>query len=178
MSLTYDALQKAAREKQSKTGVSPVPVQPATPVAPVAVGKPLLQTAGPATTNSLNTWIIFALAGLAIVAIAGAVFLFSRAKTAAPTPAPVAAPATAPASPVVAAPLPARESPAPPPPATVDSRFRVTGIMKDPEGKFAAVLNGRVVYESHYVDGATVKRIERDRVTLDVAGHEVVLRLF
>lgn len=59
-----------------------------------------------------------------------------------------------------------------------DLQFKITGIMKDPEGKYCAVLNGRVIYETQYVDGATVKRIERDRVTLEVGGREVVARLF
>lgn len=50
--------------------------------------------------------------------------------------------------------------------------------MTDPDGKFVAVLNGRVAYEGYYIDGATVKKIERNRVTIDADGHEQVLRLF
>ena len=50
--------------------------------------------------------------------------------------------------------------------------------MKDPDGKPVAVLNGRVAYEGYFVDGATVKKIDPDRVTLDVKGQELVLRLF
>lgn len=50
--------------------------------------------------------------------------------------------------------------------------------MKDPDGKYVAVLNGRVAYEGYYIDGATVKKIERDRVTVEVTGRETVLRLF
>lgn len=42
----------------------------------------------------------------------------------------------------------------------------------------SAVINGRIVNESGYVDGATVKKIERDSVTLvDAQGKEIVLRL-
>jgi len=46
-----------------------------------------------------------------------------------------------------------------------------------PDGKYAAVLNGRVVYEGYHADGATVKSIERDRVTLDVSGNDVRVRV-
>jgi hypothetical protein len=61
---------------------------------------------------------------------------------------------------------------------TNESRYKISGIMKDPDGKPVAVLNGRVTYEGYFVDGATVKKIDTDRVTLDVKGQEVVLRLF
>ena len=50
--------------------------------------------------------------------------------------------------------------------------------MKEADGKYSAVLNGRVAYEGYYIDGATVERIEPDRVTLDVKGQKTVLRLF
>jgi hypothetical protein len=61
-----------------------------------------------------------------------------------------------------------------------DSKYKISGIMPDPavNGKYGAILNGRVVYEDHYIDGAIVKRIERDRVTLDVSGREVIVRLY
>jgi archaellin len=58
------------------------------------------------------------------------------------------------------------------------SQYKITGIMKDPQGKYCAVINGRVVYVEHYIDGAVVKAIERDRVTLDIGGREAVIRLF
>ena len=61
---------------------------------------------------------------------------------------------------------------------TDESSFKLSGIMKDPDGKRVAVLDGRVAYEGYFIDGATVKKIETDRVTLDVKGHDVVLRLF
>jgi hypothetical protein len=70
------------------------------------------------------------------------------------------------------------QQPLAPPAGSVEAGFRLTGVMKDPDGKYAAVINGRVVYESYYVGGATVKNIERDRVTLvDAQGKEIVLRL-
>ena len=50
--------------------------------------------------------------------------------------------------------------------------------MKDPQGNYCAVINGRVVYVEQYIDGAVVKNIERDRVTLDENGREAVVRLF
>jgi len=50
--------------------------------------------------------------------------------------------------------------------------------MKDPGGKPMAVINGRAAYEGYYVDGATVEKIETDRVTIDVKGQKAVLRLF
>jgi hypothetical protein len=64
--------------------------------------------------------------------------------------------------------------------ATEPAGFKLTGIMKDPVNEgFIAVLNGRTVYEGYSVDGATVKKIERDRVTLDIPGQpDTVLRLF
>lgn len=65
-----------------------------------------------------------------------------------------------------------------PPAGSVVAGYRLTGIMILPDGKYAAVLNGRVAYESGDVGGATVKKIERDRVTLvDGQGKEVLLRL-
>ena len=58
-----------------------------------------------------------------------------------------------------------------------DLRFKLTGIMSVPEGGFSAVINGKAVVENDYVDGATVKRIDRDRVALDLNGHELMVRL-
>jgi len=63
-------------------------------------------------------------------------------------------------------------------PVTDESKYKLSGIMKDPDGKPVAVLDGRVAYEGYFIDGATVKKIETDRVTLDVKGHDIVLRLF
>ena len=43
---------------------------------------------------------------------------------------------------------------------------------------YSAVINGHVVATAQYVDGAIVKSVERDRVTLNVDGRDVVVRLF
>jgi hypothetical protein len=59
-----------------------------------------------------------------------------------------------------------------------DLRFKLTGIVGEPEGGFSAVINGKTVVENYYVDGALVKKIDRDHVALDLNGHEVVVRLF
>src|ERR1043166_409768 len=59
-----------------------------------------------------------------------------------------------------------------------DVRFKLTGIMGEPKGGFSAVVNGKSVVENSYVDGAKVKKIDRDQVALDLDGHEVVIRLF
>jgi hypothetical protein len=67
----------------------------------------------------------------------------------------------------------------PPPVAATenDSRFKLTGITKIGDD-FGAVVNGHVVYAGNYVEGAIVKKVERDRVTLDLNGREIVVRLF
>jgi hypothetical protein len=59
-----------------------------------------------------------------------------------------------------------------------DSKYKLSGIMKDPDGKYVAVLNGRVAYEGYYIDGATLKKIDQDHATIEVNGREQVLRLF
>jgi len=102
---------------------------------------------------------------------------------AAPVP---AQPATEPANPPAIAPSvaqPTSDSPTTPsvpasaiPPAD-ESKYNITGIMKDPDGKPVAVINGHVAYEGYYVDGAIVDKIETDRVTLDVKGQKSLLRL-
>jgi hypothetical protein len=221
MSLVHEALQKAEREKQRKTGdapASPHTVSPAVtpriaPTEPLAAAAmrvtPLARDIAPASPVSATRTVqpqksqyavlsvLFAL--VAVVAIVAIVYLVSRAtstiresrevvtasattvapsatkpvEASKPVPAPtanqtrtVSEPAT---QPTVSAPTPGADT----------SRFKLTGIMKDPASpdKFIAVLNGRMVYEKDDVDGATVKQIERDRVTLDIAGRESVLRL-
>lgn len=131
---------------------------------------------------------------VAIVAIIAIVFLVSNATSAfrqsrEVSPAPTAT-ASAPAAktpepspPHRAVPTPVEPSApasAPPSAATTgnDPQYKLSGIMKDPDGKYVAVLNGRVAYEGNYIDGATVKKIEPDRVTVEVTGRETVLRLF
>jgi type II secretory pathway component PulC len=127
------------------------------------------------------------IACVAVVALVGIVYMVLTASknivlspTAAVSPAASetqSAPATPPATSSKQTTPPA---PTPSTPATStenDPRFRLTGIMKMGDS-FGAVINGRVVYQDNYVDGGVVKKVERDRVTLDVNGRETVLRLF
>lgn len=202
MSLVHDALQKAEREKLRKTGVAPIASEPAssTPAhllgaepKPATLAKALGRTPAPAAVTAepqrahhgLLTALIVCVAVVAMVAI---VYLVSTAATTIreskqavnTTPSSSVFPSTSAARDEGARATPITPT-APPPsiaaPAT-DSRFKLTGIMKNPEGQYGAVLNGRVVYEGHYVDGATVKKIERDRITLEVGGRDQVVRLF
>jgi hypothetical protein len=173
MSLVHEALEKAAREKQRKTGSAPFRgsgLPAATLPAPSGSGLP---TATP--RRSRLPWL---LAGVALIAVLAALWFAAKAYRQveqALTPS-----ASAPAK-VIDPPVAARTPLPPPPPAPVpvtESRYKISGIMRDPDGTFVAVINGKVVSETHYVDGATVKKIERDRVTLDVDGKETVVRLF
>ncbi len=185
MSLVHDALQKAAREKQRRTGqevpsvsvTSPPPAAVLRPVVPA----PVVPPAPVAPARGPTLLLAGAVASVAVVGIVAIVWLVSRSGGPVPAPAitPVAVtPAGAPAAEPAALPRP-KEEPAPTPlSADAAPEFKLTGIMKDPDGAFAAVLNGRVVYEGHYVDGATVKRIERDRLVIEVQGRESTLRLF
>ena len=197
MSLVHEALQKAEREKRRKTGdpapasiavASPAPssapllTSGATPAAP-AVAADGRRRSDPASPSS-HSLLAVLISCVAVVGIVAIVWLVSR------TPNPAARPARAEADAsahVVSPSPPSRESPAEPaahedplpanttPVPPVD--FKLTGIMQDPQGTACAVVNGRVVYEQHYVDGAIVKRIERDRVTLSIGTRELVLRL-
>jgi hypothetical protein len=173
------------------------PVGPASVahVAPATVPhKPAAIVEEPTETND------FLLPGLigcvAIVAIIAIVFIVSNAtsvlrqpKESSPVAVTAAIPtATAQTAPAAAPQPTAAQTPAesaapvnvPPPvaPVTDESKYKISGIMKDPDGKPVAVLNGRVAYEGYFIDGATVKKIETDRVTLDIKGRELVLRLY
>ena len=208
MSLVHEALQKAEREKQRKLGTVPsapvslgTPHPVSTPVfhAPVTTAT-VASVARPAGSHSpaapvvepqkTNNILLPALIGcVAIVAMIAVVFLVSNATavlrqskenspvaaSAAPAPATKSTSFAAPAQVDSAAPatVPPTASPV-----TDESNYKLSGIMKDPDGKRVAVLDGRVAYEGYFIDGATVKKIETDRVTLDVKGHDVVLRLF
>ena len=218
MSLVHEALRKAEREKQRKTGgvpsAPPSPHQAATPQpahppvshAPAPTMPPAApvprhmdaRPAAPALEKSLeaNHFLLPALIGcVAIVAIIAIVFLVSNASSVlrqSKESAPVATPAAVP-PPVATSAVPAEPQPAAPPrsdsatppnvpppatPAIDESKYKLSGIMKDPDGKNVAVLNSRVVYEGYFIDGATVEKIGPDRVTLDVNGQKVVRRLF
>ena len=198
MSLVHEALLKAEREKQRKTGGAPVFARWAQPVAPRPAPpreeKPVAPTKTPgfpqtpvspapaSAQKSHQTVLVVVAACVALVAIVAIVFMVNRTtftarKTASPevsNPTPVAsAPARSESSSPIETPIQpaATSSPAD------ASRYRITGIMKDPQGNYCAVINGRVVYVEHYIDGAIVKKIERDRVTLDENGREFVVRL-
>jgi len=177
------------------TPIIHTPVVPATEAYAPRTAAPRRPTAPTEVPPKTNNVLLPALIGcVAIVAMIAIVFLVSNATSvmrqsretppvaAAPAPAPVAQP-TSPAARQLTAP-PSADSPAPAnaaPPATPvidESKYKLSGIMKDPDGKPVAVLDGRVAYEGYFIDGATVKRIETDRVTLDVKGHEIVLRLY
>jgi len=58
-----------------------------------------------------------------------------------------------------------------------DLRFRLTGVMNLPDGGLVAVINGKLVDEESYIDGANVKKIDHEQVTLDLNGHEFAVRL-
>lgn len=166
MSLVYDALQKAAQENKRVTG------QPAQPVLPPA--SPALLPV--ATRRSPALWIT----GLSLVAftlvVGGAIIVVRKPAapvgpaTAAQPVASVAPVAAIPPAPVAAALLPADTT-------ANDPRFKLTGIMRL-GAEYSAVINGHVVAREQYVDGAIVKSVERDRVTLNIDGREIVVRLF
>jgi len=125
---------------------------------------------------------------VAIVAIIAIVFLVSntssvlrQSKESPIAAAAGAVPAAKPAVPVESQPAaqPPADSAGPPTAPTIDeSKYKLSGIMKEADGKYSAVVNGRVAYEGYYVDGATLEKIDPDRVTLDVKGQKAVLRLF
>jgi hypothetical protein len=154
-------------------------------------------------SRETNHVLLSALIGcVAIVAIIAIVFLVSNfssalrqtkeiAPTAIASAAAVPVPqSTAPANPPPTAPAaapsaaqPAADSattpsiPSPTLPMVDESKYKISGIMKDPDGKPVAVINGRVAYEGYYIDGATVDKIETDRVILEINGQKGVLRL-
>jgi CubicO group peptidase (beta-lactamase class C family) len=139
----------------------------------VAVAPASKQPAAVALPTTHARWPAAWIAGtLALIVVAGIVALVFHGRT--------------PLQPATSAAVVEKPAPAPPPPAPTSSppaipapaTFSLTGIMKDPGGQYCAVLNGRVVYEGHVVEGATVKSIDRDRVTMEQNDRETVLRLF
>ncbi len=176
MSLVYEALQKAEREKGRKSGAPPAEPRP---VAPVRTVPPVQPAPAPQRWPALVTVLIACVAVVAIVAIMWLVKNVSP-REAKPTltvsDGGTRAVVPAPSSPTVSAQAPA-STPIPAAATENDPRFKLTGIMKTGDA-YGAVINGHVVYDGHYVDGAVVKRVERDRVTLDLNGRETVIRLF
>ncbi len=157
------------------------------------------QAPAPEHSRDTSRSLLPALIGcVAIVAIIAIVFLVSNASSllrqtkeivpavaASTAPVPVAQ-STAladppPAAPSVA-PLTADSTSAPSAPSSTipladESKYKISGIMKDPDGKPMAIINGRATYEGYYVDGAIVEKIEADRATINVNGQKAVLRL-
>jgi hypothetical protein len=227
MSLVHEALLKAEREKQRKTGglfvlaqraqpvaSRPTPTReerpvtltrastlPQTPVSPAPACEPSrsLGTAHVAASEprcggsdaahvaapsqkSHQTVLVFVAVCVALVAIVAIVFMVNRSAL---TPRKSESSGGLGSVPTVS--TPARPEPSTPTetlaqpavtPSPIDvSRYKITGIMKDPQGNYCAVINGRVISVEQYIDGATVKKIERDRVTLDENGREFVVRL-
>ena len=180
MSLVHEALQKAEREKRRKASLAPAPsVSTATVVAPVAASHVQATPAPPATVEPRRSYQALLTVLSMCVGVAGLVaivYLVSKATSTvresqqAVTPTEASAPAsTAPSSP------PTDPTAAP----AQDARYKITGITKDPEdGKYLAIINGQLRSEGQYVDGAVIKKIERDRVTIEVNGQEQLLRLF
>jgi hypothetical protein len=171
----------------------------ANPVAPERRDAPTRSQAPTAEQpREANHYLLPTLIGcVAIVAIIAIVFLISNASsllrqtkenvavTASAAPVPVAQ-STTPSDPAATAPSvtqPTADSTSTPsaPPSTIpladESKYKISGIMKDPDGKPVAVINGRVAYEGYYIDGATVEKIETDRVTLDIKGQKALLRM-
>jgi hypothetical protein len=166
MSLVYEALRKAEREKERKTVAPPAPA----PSRPVATEKPVSQPVTPARRFPWG-----AIAGIVALAVlvAGVVIVLARQASTGGTRSVASMPPSA--TPVASA-----EQAPPPQPALItenDPRFKLTGIMGRPDGGFGAIINSRAVYEDNYIDGAIVRKIERNQVTLDLNGRDIVLRL-
>ena len=167
MSLVYEALQKAEREKQRKTGSPPAPAP-----KPVVAEKPVTPVAAPAKSH--QGVLVVVAASVALVAIVAIVLMVVR-QTPAKTEEPVVRPVVPPV--VKSQPVTPVQTPVPP---VKETALKLTGIAPLPDGGFCAFFAGQPlpVYEEQPIEGATVKKIEKDRVTLEINGRKVVLRLF
>ena len=176
MSLVHEALQKAEREKQRKVGVAPVP--PST--TPVVTGRQPALPPPPATVPARQRAPVFVVGVVCLSVAVLAMIAWWVSQAAGPDrPAAKALTTETVASPARWAATPVAESPAAPTAGpALPAAYKVTGINRDPDGTYVAVINGRNFTETQFVDGAIVKRIERDRVTLEVNGREVVVRYF
>ncbi|MCG3146970.1 MAG: hypothetical protein PCFJNLEI_00406 [Verrucomicrobiae bacterium] len=169
MSLVYEALQKAEREKNRKSPPPPAPVVPAKePPRPVAA---------PPAQRSYLPLVIVCVSLVAIVSIVLiAAWHFSEKRT---EPAVVAGEPRSAASESKPADIPAQLPPPAPATSTAnDPRFKLTGITGNQDIGYGAIINGRLLRDGQYVDGAIVQKIERDRVLLNLDGREIVVRLF
>lgn len=179
MSLVYEALQKAEREKERKTGAAPaVPAagphltqSPAVNVAVQAATTPVHNGGTPIVANAAMKTLVGLIAAVGLLVLMAMAWWVRDAMkrdpghVKLPEPVPAATPAVvAPASPSSGS-------------TENDPRFKLTGIMKTGDN-YGAVVNGHIVYQDNYVDGAIVKKVERDRVTLQFNGREIVVRLF
>ena len=103
----------------------------------------------------------------------------ARGPTTKPAPAPTSAPAQA-AKPTSAPSEPPKPTPAPrpkPTPRPVDaSRFRLNAIVRGPDGN-AALINGNLLHEGQTVLGATIVKIGRYHVELDLSGRRFTIRM-
>jgi len=185
---------------QPLSAVVPKPVESVTAMSVAstfAVEKSVEQLHAPVTQKKQSVLLPALIVCVAVVAIVAIVFLVSLAASvirdsrqtvhASGDTSPTSAAAAEPTGKEPATPPPgashaasvASDSAAPQPPPTVtDPRFRLTGITRDADGKYTAIINGQLRSEDQYIDGATVKNIQRDRVTLDENGREFVLRLY
>ena len=171
MSLVYEALEKAAREKNR---FAPPPPSAPLPAAPAPV---------PVVAAPKRAWMVW-IGGLSLVAVGVVgVLIFSRkpAELAVPQSPPTSIAAPAPSKTVQPAPVAPVAVP-PPVPTTdnspaADARFKLSGIMKYGD-EYSAVINGHIVTRDQSVSGAIVKAVAQDQVTLHVDGRDVVLRLF
>lgn len=203
MSLVHQALRKAAQEKLRRTGEVPAVTDPLSvhqpagsntapaaaenTIAPAATPAPAAANPpAPASVPSQSLGFLPVLLSIvAFVAIVAMVFLVIRVTM---TP-PQAVGTTTPPPPSVETgptPMPVTPTDGGNPqvaPATAASqelaaKYELTGITQFPDGRQAAVINGQLRSEDQYVDGAIVKKIERDRVTLEADGETIVKRLF
>ena len=194
MSLVHQALRKAEQEKLRRTGiVAPQPLLPPSPpppprpvVAPARVPEPVAAapvTAGPARPSAALVPVLVSC--VAFVAIVATVVIVVR--SASPPPSGTVAPRAAgpSAHPATVTELPQADGPpaaateaTPASPAVDAERYQLSGIAQAPDGRPTAFVNGQLRYEGQFIDGATVQKIERDRVTLVVKGRTIVKRLF
>ena len=204
MSLVHQALRKAAQEKLRRTGEVPAvtdplsvhqppgsstapaaaagTIAPAATPAPAAANPPAPASAPPHSLGFLPVLLSI----VAFVAIVAMVFLVIRVTLTPPqavgttsSPPPAAETGTTPLPPAT----PAGGGNPQVAPATAASqelaaKYELTGITQFPDGRQAAVINGQLRSEDQYVDGAIVKKIERDRVTLEADGETILKRLF
>jgi type II secretory pathway component PulC len=179
MSVTHEALEKAAREKRRQDGYVPTPTP--IPVQPLVAPPPT-----PHTPRVLLVVLSVAVACVAIALMVTVIWLVNNPKPVPTEIKPAVVERPSPRLPLTPTNITAWTPPPPlpttpvQPPASVATppEFRLSGIMQELDGKYGAVVNGQTVFAGYTVDGATVKLIERNRVVLDRNGRETVLWKF